>query len=123
MSVLLFSREASGPEEKHEQIIESFVPKLKVETYRTMGSLLDRLHQPLLDINIAILFAGSREELLEIVSIKDLLSTLRIILVLPDNKRDTVSLGLRLQPRFVSYADSDFKDIGAVLGRMLGDSK
>jgi len=44
----------------------------------------------------------------------------RLILVLPDDDMETISLGHALRPRFVTYAESDFIDISAVLGKILG---
>jgi hypothetical protein len=69
-------------------------------------------------VDVAILMADSRRQLLEILSLNDLLENVRIILVLPDHVRDTVSKGLQLRPRFVEYMDSNFGDVAAVLNKM-----
>ncbi len=54
-------------------------------------------------------------------SMKDLIGDIRIILILPDTEGDTISLGHKLYPRFASYADGNFKDVAAVLEKMLGN--
>jgi hypothetical protein len=64
--------------------------------------------------------ASSREDLEAILSIVELFYDLRIILILPDRKKETISKGLKLYPRYLSYADGDFSDVAAVLEKMLG---
>lgn len=69
---------------------------------------------------IAVLLARSRDDL---KIFKDLLdrvfSDYRIILILPDREFETISLGHQLRPRYFSYADGDFSEIGEVLENML----
>ena len=44
-----------------------------------------------------------------------LLTDMRILLILPDRNKETVSAGHRLRPRYMSDADSDFEDVVAVV--------
>jgi hypothetical protein len=85
-------------------------------------SLSRRLRQPRHNLAVAVLVAASRQELLELLSIRDLLDGIRIILVLPDRQDDTIAKGHRLYPRFLTFADSDFLDVAAVLSKMLRNS-
>ncbi|NVM57217.1 MAG: hypothetical protein HWN51_03755 [Desulfobacterales bacterium] len=73
-------------------------------------------------MDIAVLLAASREELSDILSIRDLLTDIRVILVLPDRDDDTIAKGHTLRPRFFTYADSDFVEIAAVLSKMLASN-
>ena len=61
----------------------------------------------------------SQEELIDIIHIRELFRDIRIVLILPDREESTVAKGHRLYPRFFSYIDSDFKEIAAVLNKML----
>jgi hypothetical protein len=65
----------------------------------------------------------NREDLENIVAIQNLLFDSRIVLILPDREEDTMALGYILRPRFVSYRDSSFKDVGAVLNKMINRSE
>lgn len=85
-----------------------------------MPSLLQRLHQPLSEAMIFVFLISSRQELLELVEYQEWLRDYRLILVLPDDDMETISRGHALRPRFVTYAESDFIDISAVLGKMIG---
>jgi hypothetical protein len=89
------------------------------EVHRSVESLSCRLRQPGNGATIAILSTSSKADLGNILSLYDLLCDLRIILVLPDRDKDTVAKGLRLRPRFLTFADSDFNEVYAVLGKML----
>jgi len=53
------------------------------------------------------------------LGIRDLLAETKIILLLPDRKRATVSKGHNLYPRFLTYMDGDFSDVAAVLQKMV----
>jgi len=52
--------------------------------------------------------------------LSDWLWDTRIILILPDRDRETITNGLKLRPRFFTYADEDFGEVAAVLAKMLG---
>ncbi len=119
MNLLLYKNARNGAGEHLQNVIEPLVPEKKVEIYTTIDSLYQRLRKPTFDVGVAVLLATTRKELLEIHSMKDLFRDIRIILILPDTEGDTVSMGFKLFPRFVSYADGDFKDVAAVLEKML----
>ena len=121
MNLLLYKNARNGAGEHLQNVIETLVPEKKIEIYTTIDSLYQRLRKPTFDVAVAVLLAATRKELLEIYSMKDLFRDIRIILILPDTEGDTVSMGFKLFPRFVSYADGNFKDVAAVLEKMLGN--
>jgi len=43
-----------------------------------------------------------------------------LILVLSEDSAETVCLGHRLHPHFVGFSDSGFRDVAAVVARLLG---
>ncbi len=119
MNILFFSSIKTEFGEKVKKIIEAEVYSDQIEKCRSVEEVSGRLRQPLGDLRIAIIQVKSKEELLEIDAIKFLLFGLRIILILPDRDKDTVSTGHKLFPRFVSYIDSDSNEVGDVLKNML----
>jgi hypothetical protein len=90
-----------------------------VEAYRTISSLTNRFRYPLDDLTVAVLVAQTSDELADIVSLRNLLSDVRVILILPNRDPKTVDVGHSLHPRFMSYVDSDFSVVIAVLRKML----
>lgn len=100
-------------------MIEDVVPNENTEIYSTIDTLGKRLRRPSYNIAVAVLLFSSREELRDVLSIRHLFDNIKIILILPDRKNETILLGHKLRPRFLSYTDGDFKDVAAVLKKML----
>ena len=119
MKVLFYATKRNKSAERLQKVVEAVVPQDQLVMHRTFGSLSRRLHQPGNDLNIAALTATSEEELAEIFSLRDFLSDIRIILILPDTKRATISKAHTMGPRFLTYVDSDFEEVKAVLSKML----
>ncbi len=91
------------------------------EIFNSFESLENRLHKPNFEETIVILHLTNKKELSSALSIKDLLHDKKLILILPDREASTMSQGHRLFPRYVSYADSDFSDVGSVLNKMIAN--
>ena len=100
-------------------MIEDVVPNENTEIYNTIDTLGQRLSRPSYNISIAVLLISSREELRDVLSIRHLFDNIKTILILPDRKNETIVMGHKLRPRFLSYTDGDFKDVAAVLKKML----
>ena len=119
MKMLLYLPHEDGVGTKLLGIIEGLAVNGKIEIYRSIDSLVQRLRKPTFDIDIFILMAANKKQLSEILLIKEKLRDIKIILILPDRESDTISRGHELYPRFVSYIDSDFKEVGAVMEKMV----
>ena len=63
---------------------------------------------------------ANQEELMDMISMDDSFFGYRIILVLPDRRRETIRKGHKLFPRFLTFMDSDMELVGEVLKKMLG---
>ncbi|MBU0767592.1 MAG: hypothetical protein KJ687_00650 [Proteobacteria bacterium] len=119
MKILLYLPHVNGIGTKLLGIIEGLAVNEKIEIYRSIDSLAQRLRKPTYDIDISILIAANKKQLSEVLLIKEEIRDIKIILILPDRESDTISGGHELYPRFVSYIDSDFKDVGAVLEKII----
>jgi hypothetical protein len=118
MNVLIYSPGRQG--ERLQAVIRDLVPGERLEAYETFQGFAERLRKPMDEIPLAVILAATEEDLLAIMSISHLLCDVRFILILPDREDVTVAIGHSLRPRFMSYADSDFKEVTAVLGKMIG---
>jgi len=65
------------------------------------------------------LIARERNDLTELLPIIDLFRRVRIILLLPDRKPETIKIGYQLEPRFMSFVDRGFEEVRAVLAKMI----
>jgi hypothetical protein len=120
MNVLFYGNPDNGVTKKILKAMNEVVLKKHIENYHTLKSFSIRLRQFSKEPTIAVLYATNRRELSKILAIQNLLFDIHIILILPDNTDETVSIGHKLHPRFLSYVDSDFKDVTAVLKKMIG---
>jgi len=119
MKVLYYGTTNNGAGKRLQKVIESVVPIEDTEVFRDIEELGRRLRLPTCDLSISVFFTKSKAELFDLVLIKKLLLNLRIILILPDGDNETITMGHTLFPRFVTYTDSDFKDVEAVLNKMI----
>ena len=71
-------------------------------------------------IHAVVILPATKQDLLSIVSLRDVLSGFRIVVILPDADSETLAAGWSMWPRFVSYADGDFQDVAGVLQKMIG---
>ena len=119
MNIFLYAKQMNGPGVKLRRALEVLVGTKEIEIFTTITDLAKSLY-PFGNENRTVIFlASSQEELLEIFSISNLLRRLRSILVLPDRNPDTLKLGYLLEPRFISYVDSGFFEIQAMIEQML----
>jgi len=101
----------------HRTMVE--LPQRKIETCRVFTDLRRRLLRPLSDLKVAVLLCMTKADLQDIFSLGDLLLDLKIILVLPDDDAETLVKAHHLRPRYLSWLDDDFLDIGVVLKKMI----
>lgn len=119
MKLICYANPDDEAGQRIEAVIHELISRADTEICQTVASLSRRLRQPGNGVTIAILLTISKKDLGDILSLSDLLSDLRIVLVLPDRDKDTIAKGLTLRPRFLTFADSDFTELSAVLGKML----
>jgi hypothetical protein len=119
MALLIYSTKTEGAGARLLRVIGLLLPENKYEICRSIGELSKRLRQPVFNPTIAILLVSSREDLQNILSIRDLLWDTKIILIVPDTNPDTVAKGHTLRPRFLCDCNSDFVDVAAVLSLMI----
>ncbi len=118
MNIIFFSSATNEHDERLERVIKLFFSERRIEKYQDLEALGKKLQEPNNYKDVVLLSPASREELSRILVMKDLLSGMRIILVLPDRDDQTVAMGHSLRPRMVSYIDGDHLDVAAVLTRM-----
>jgi len=119
MTTLFYSPIADEASQRLQEKIEAAILNEPLEIHRDIESLNRRLRQPRYDLDIAVLNAGSNENLEELLSMRELFDRIRIILILHDKEAETVRKGLTLFPRFFTYVDSNFDWVTAVLKKML----
>jgi hypothetical protein len=118
MNIIFFLSVSNEQGERLERVVELFFPRRRIEKCRDLKELGKKLHEPYNYKDVVLLSPAGKEELSSLLALQDLLSDMRVILVLPDRDDETVAMGHRLRPRMVSYNDGDYLDVAAVLTRM-----
>jgi hypothetical protein len=90
-----------------------------LEVHRSLESLSRRLRQPMNEVRAAILYTVRREDFLEMLSIRDLLGDIRIILVLPDRTEEILRRGHNFKPSFLAFPGDDQGAVTSVLDRLI----
>ena len=101
------------------RVVEMAGERGKTEIFRNISDLSRRLSKPADAATIAVVLISGRSDLNEFVSIRHLLSEIPLILILPHRDNKTTSVGLDLAPRFLTYADTDLREVGMVLEKMI----
>ena len=119
MTIVMFYSNPKGAGERLLSEIQARIHGHRIEVDQTVKDLSDRFRRPMIDHAVIVFVAESREQLERFVAMGDLVSTVPILLVLPDRRRDTISTGHKLYPRFVTFVDSYFSDIVSVLSKLI----
>ncbi len=104
---------------KFQGAIGTLVPENEVEVLRSRECLARRLSEVSCGKAIVVLITTDRQELMYLLSIVGLLRRTRVIVIIPNQEPDTIRIGYKLEPRFLSSGTEDFSEIKAVLQNML----
>jgi hypothetical protein len=95
-----------------------YIPKDSIEVCGSLSTLAQRAEKTAKDIYLAVLFVDTREDLAKLLTMRDLSSGFRSILILPNHEDETISLANQLKPCLLDYADGDLGGLAAALGKL-----
>ena len=119
MNVLFYLPLTSEIGSKIQGVVKMAKSMARTEIFRSIGDLSSGLCRPADGFTIAVIVTGTREDLANIISIRQLLSGISVILVLSDSHDETIAAGHKLYPRFLTFMDSNLMEVGAVLEKMI----
>lgn len=117
MEVLVFANPNDVSKERFFQKI-SKIPAFSPKFVLDPGRLKSLLMQKASDRGAIVFFAYDQNDLIKALALKEYMSGTRVIMVLHQINAMTVKLGLSISPCFMTYAQSDFSDILAVLEKI-----
>jgi hypothetical protein len=118
--VVMWAKPASDSTWRLQQAMQETIPQIGLEIVSTIDMLSERLKYPGNNGRVTVLLAGNEDDLEEALTINGILKDARLILIVPNSSREIVAKGHLLGPRYMSYADGDFRDVAAVLAKMVG---
>ena len=118
--ILFFIPSGNDAEKRLMAAVKRLIPAVSMKVYRSPDSLRRRLLPGGSSAWAVVILAATKQDLLSVVPLRDLLLSFRIIVVLPDSDDVTLAMGWGMWPRFVSFADGDLGDVAAVLHKIVG---
>lgn len=100
------------------RVLDMIVPQDKITMVEDVIELESQLRRQLYDDLIVMLLPADESDLSRIIGLKELFGDMPIILILPDREKETIALGYKLRPRFITYTESNFLDVATVLMKM-----
>jgi len=119
MDLIIFSPKKDEAGKQLQEVLSGSGLKAQTTVCPTFTSLVGELGRPAYDQRTAVLLAATRKDFNDILKIPDLLNDIHIILIIPDRDKQTIAQAHALRPRFLSYTDSDFQNVAAVLEKMI----
>ena len=119
MSILLYTGKSRKHGKELEGIIAAQVPGSAIERFRDAKTFSARLRKPHYDVDVIVLLLPTRQDLEALVNLRELLSGILVIVIMPDQEHDTIAGAHRLYPHFLTFIDRGFMDVAAVLQKML----
>jgi len=117
--LLLYAKTRNDIFQQLVQIIDSRVSGACLENYSNPEELFQRLRKPRLNIKIAVFSIGSAAELDRLLTVRDLLADMRLVLVLADKDPRTLSKAHALAPRFITFDDAGVAPLVSVVEKMM----
>lgn len=117
MEVLVYANPDDPAKERFFHAV-SKVPALCPKFVLERGRFKSLLMQKALDPGVVVYFAYDQKDLSMALSLKEYLNGTRVIMVLHTIDAKTVKQGLSISPCFITYANTDFSDLIAVLEKI-----
>jgi len=119
MNLTIYVTNIEGPGTEIKVLCESIASPKELRVFNSIESLTDWLVITMRDQAIVILVAQTKDELTELLPIIHLFHKVQIILILPNREPETIRIGYRLEPRYLSFIDSGVEALKAILRKML----
>jgi hypothetical protein len=118
MAVLLYLPPCEVAE-KFESLITNCLSQENITIYHNINTFSRGLRQAFSEV-IGVILIHSQSDLDEILLLRDVIWSIRTILILPDSNPETVARGHAIRPRFLTFQDGDLNEVVTVLQRMIG---
>ena len=119
MRVIVFSGKEYPAQEQLVEIVRLTACFHKTEILHTLSGFFAALTHCADREAVAVALLAGPEELEALLPLREISMDIPLILVLPDSRPGTISLGHRLRPRFLGFLQNDFSEVTAVLAEVL----
>jgi hypothetical protein len=106
------------PGDKGDELLKALAPYVSrgsLDVFSDLPSFAVRARQPKDPFSIALIWDPSKEDLREIARMRDFLTGVRTLLVLPDQETETIALAHKILPNYITYIDEGVSEVVSVL--------
>lgn len=100
------------------QAILSLNTCLSIEVHDEIDLFVQRFRVITVRPDIVIIIPNSPEELNILLTHRELFENYRIIIILPNREKETLSKSHQFHPSFITFEDEDFNDVAAIIRHM-----
>lgn len=120
MRIVIYTSNSTQSNQLVKELFENFSDTARIEPYDSLGELKQRLAS-FPEIFVLILYLHDKDNLHQLLEIKNLITPVKTLLILPDNDSDTVSSAHQLRPNYIGYENETGlnQNIRAVLDRLI----
>ncbi|MGD9158374.1 MAG: hypothetical protein PVG39_08220 [Desulfobacteraceae bacterium] len=121
MKILVYIEKGTDAGKRLEKAIEMMSSNTEMTIVNTITAIKRELRVPRIPPKpaVIVLLAEDIRRLNDLFAMRVLFQDIRIILILPDDKEETLAIGYQLYPRYLSYTHSDFSDVKMVMEKMI----
>jgi hypothetical protein len=120
--ITFYSKERGEIFEELLSSIEDSLPSENLKICTNTLELSKEICRPGSRKSIVILLVSSEDDFTDILSLREQLWDVKIILIMYSNHPDTILQGHLLNPRFLSSCDSNYREAVSVLKRMIDNT-
>lgn len=121
--VLYYPAEAAGPGQQLQEVLNNTLPDIRLERFMDFEELVTALKRPEAEPAVIVLMISKRIELEAFLILRPALQKAEVILVLPDESRETVGLAQRLNPYYICLAGENFVELATVIDEILQERR
>jgi hypothetical protein len=119
MSLFIYLSKLDDASRRLQRIIGDLNCQDSIEIFYTFDGFECRVKTSFGNGDIALILASTRQDLDALICNRDLFNSLKVVLIVPDRKKETIFKGHLFRPRYLSFRDSDFSDVSQVLQKLL----
>lgn len=109
------------PEKRGERLLADLVPLVgrgSLEVFADLPSFAARVRRPKEPGSVVLVFSPTHEDLNDLAGLRDCLKWTKVLLALPDQGEETISLSHKLFPTYIGYVDNGLAGIVCILKQL-----
>jgi hypothetical protein len=121
--VLYYSEGVERRGRKLQEVLNTDLPDIRLEIFTDFEELVTGFQRPEVDPAAVVLVISDRTELDEFLSLRPVLQNTRVLLVLPDQTKETRALAEELHPYYIKPPGDDFVELASIVDEIMEERR